>query len=156
MMKASELTKFHPRFTKNDWPKGVLNFLDADVLTKAVFPLRDLSNVPMWPSSLFDAHIRHEGNSMHSTKGKTRYALATDMHVSTIANMLKAMYSAEQIPEIGGIGIYFDTNTPLIHVDLRPQRLVWVRTSEGEYVYRENDPKVFYQTLAQELEKANG
>lgn len=156
MKKASALTAFHPKFTKSDWPEGVLDFMDADVLTKAVFPLRDQSGVPMWPSSLFGAHIRREGNSMHSTKGDTRLALATDMHVSTIANMLKAMYNAEKIPEIGGIGIYFDTNTPLIHVDLRPTRLVWLRTSKGEYVYRENNPVVFYETLATELELVKG
>ena len=105
----------------------------------------------MWPSQLFDAHVRPSGNSRHSTEDGERLSDATDMHVKTIEQMLAAMNAAEQINEIGGIGIYFNTNTPLIHIDMRPTRLVWVCTRNGEYIYRENNRSKFYQVLTDEL-----
>jgi hypothetical protein len=76
------------------------------------------------------------------------------MHVSTIANMISAMNTAESIDEIGGIGIYFDTNTPLIHIDRRKARLVWLRYTENDkqvYLYRENDRAKFYKKLGELL-----
>ena len=68
--------------------------------------------------------------------------------------MLFVMEQAEQINDIGGIGIYFDTKTPMIHIDMRPKRLVWLRTKTGEYVYKCNDIIGFYRVLADELEAA--
>lgn len=105
----------------------------------------------MTPSSLYGAHVRHDDSgSRHSTKEKTRLSDATDLHVSSIGRMIAAMLTAEQIPAIGGIGIYFDTNTPLIHIDKRPNRLVWLcYTENGKrvYLYRENDAVKFYKKL---------
>ena len=51
----------------------------------------------------------------------------------------------------GGIGIYFDTNKPLIHIDSRKGRLMWLcyKEEDGErvYLYRENDAVKFYKKL---------
>lgn len=158
-MKASNLKNWHVNIQPHEWPAGTLDHMDADLFTDCVFPLRKLSGIPMTPSSLYAAHVRHdESGSRHSTKGKTRLADATDLQVSSIGRMIALMNYAEQIPAIGGIGIYFDTNTPLVHIDKRKQRLVWlcyatvdVETNKEErhYLYRENDPIAFYKKLGE-------
>jgi hypothetical protein len=150
-MKASKITAWPSNMQPHEWPAGTLDHMDADLFTDCAFPLRKLSGIPMTPSSLYGAHVRHDDSgSRHSTKEKTRLSDATDLHVSSIGRMIAAMLTAEQIPAIGGIGIYFDTNTPLIHIDKRPNRLVWLcYTENGKrvYLYRENDAVKFYKKL---------
>ena len=153
MNKASSIKNWPSTFKFTDWPKGTLFYMSESVI-HSVFKLRNKSLIPMWPSSIFDAHVRHTGNSRHSTKNKTRLSDATDMHVGTVENMIRVMAVAESLPCIGGIGIYFDTNTPMIHIDNRQDRLVWIRTSNGKYIYRENDYVKFYSVLAEEIAKA--
>ena len=159
-MKASEIQSWPDSFSPSEWPDGVLEWTTADLLLFGLFPLRKRLGESMSPSSLFGAHVRHDGsNSQHSTKNKTRYSRAGDFYLKTRASMIKAMYIAESLPEIGGIGIYFDTNNPLIHIDEmdgRNSRLVWLCPArkdgeEREYIYRENDPVYFYCRLADEL-----
>jgi len=152
-MKAANIRTWIKAFKLTDWPQGVLDCMDAAIIKFGVFVLREKSGIPMWPSSKPDAHIRPEGNSRHSTKGGERLSDATDMHVKTHKQMVQLMGVAESIEYIGGIGIYFDTSTPLIHIDGRPQRLVWIRTDQGEYVYRENDPVKFYHVLSEQMKK---
>ena len=157
-MKASEIKSWPKNLSPTEWPNGALDQMDATLFTDCVFPLRKLSGIPMTPSPLLGAHVRSDGNSQHSTKGGTRPSTATDIHVSSISRMVAMMNYAEQLPAIGGVGIYFDTNTPLVHIDSRKNRLVWIaRTGEDgqrEYIYRENDPIVFYKVLGEEIKKA--
>jgi hypothetical protein len=105
----------------------------------------------MWPSKLYDAHVRTEGNSAHSTQGGTRLAYGTDMHTKTYTNLMKVFSSLVANPEVGGIGLYFDTNSPMVHMDTRPQRLVWLRIN-GEYIYEVNNPVLFWTKLGEALE----
>lgn len=154
-MKALEIKRWPVTLHQDEWPKGVLEQMDASVI-EALFELRKLANVPMTPSSLADAHVRQDGNSMHSTKGGTRLASATDIHVKTYENLMKVMSVVEKIPAITGFGVYFDTNTPLFHIDtLREQPLMWVafKGAKGkrEYLYRENNPHAFYKKLGELL-----
>ncbi len=152
-MKASEIKLWPAQFTVNDWPDGVLDKMDANLLIDCIFPLRKLSNIPMWPSSLYGAHIRSKGKSQHSIEGG-RLATATDMHVSTISRMIEVMVIADSVDSIGGIGIYFDTNTPMIHIDSRKEKLMWLcyeHKDERVYLYRENNYELFYQKLGELL-----
>lgn len=152
-MNASNIKEFPVQFKKKDWPVGVLKRMDSLILTECIFPLRIKSGVPMWPSSMYSAHIREDGKSQHSIEGG-RLSTATDMHVKTIPEMLKVMSVAESIDAIGGIGIYFDTNTPLVHIDGRKGRLMWLRYIECNkqfYLYRENDYVKFYKKLGELL-----
>jgi uncharacterized protein YcbK (DUF882 family) len=109
----------------------------------------------MWPSALAEAHVRDSGKSQHSTNGGERLSSATDMHLETISLMIASMAVAESIDAIGGIGIYFNTNTPMIHIDTRPDRLVWLcyKDNSGKlvYLYRENDYAKFYKKLGELL-----
>lgn len=158
-MKATELGKWHAKFKPSEFPKGVLEHLDAKVLTDILFPLRDLCGVPLKPSQLADAHVRHEvGKSQHCTNKGTRLSTATDVHVSNHESMLKVLSYAEGLNTVGGIGIYFDTNTPMLHLDLvevRGSRLVWLRNKHGKYVYRENNYIEFVKELYEQVVKSN-
>jgi len=153
-MNALEIEEWPAQFKASDWPEGVLKSMSAKLFTDCVFALRNRSSIPMWPSALPQAHVRVEGNSQHSTRGGFRLSTATDLHVATYARMISAMGYAERIPAIGGVGIYFNTNTPMIHIDMRITPLTWLRTKDGVYIYRESDPIKFYITLAEELKKA--
>ena len=150
-MNASMITNWPSNLSPSEWPEGTLKHMDHLLFTNAVFPLREKSGIPMMPSSLFEAHVRYEGKSRHSTSFGARLSDATDFHVSTIDKMLIMMDVAESIDTIGGIGIYFDTNTPMVHIDVRPNRLVWLRTKAGEYVYKANGHIKFYRALGDEL-----
>lgn len=153
-MKASQIKNWPREFKASDWPTGTLDQMGMEVLTDLVFPLRKLSGVPMWPSAFARAHVRDSGNSMHSTKGGTRLSMATDMHVRNHQLLMQVFAVAQNMPQIGGIGLYFDTNTPMFHVDPRPDRLVWLRYKEGDktvMLYRENNAVKFYKKLGELL-----
>jgi len=149
-MIASNIKDWANQFKPGDWPAGVLDKMDSLILTDIIFPLRIKSGIAMWPSAYYDAHIRETGTSQHSIECG-RLSTATDMHVATITKMMRVMAVAETILEIGGIGVYFDTNTPMLHLDARKNRLVWLRYKnefgELKYLYRENDYVKFYKKL---------
>jgi hypothetical protein len=121
-----------------------------------LFDLRQQSGVPMWPSKLERAHVRHEAcSSQHSTHEQTVLSKATDFHVSTHERLLKVFEFLKRNPKAGGIGIYFDTHTPMFHVDLmeeRGERLVWIRDKAGNYVYDVNGYETFYRALGECLQ----
>lgn len=150
-MKASELTEWPSYMQPHEWPAGTLEHMSAELFTDIVFPIREKTLVPMWPSKLFGAHVRHDGTSRHSTQGGARLADATDMHVKAHKDMLKVLVALEANDFVGGIGLYFDTNTPMIHMDRRPGRVIWLRVA-GEYIYRHKDPVRFYKELGKALE----
>lgn len=150
-MNASELNwstiKF---FNRNEWPSGVLGHLNAEVVV-VLDKIR--SKLPrghsMQPSGLAEAHVRHtHGNSRHETKGGQRLSDATDffMQWNTVWDAWK---EAQRHPQVGGIGVYFDsiTGRPFMHIDLREERLLWVR-HEGKYTYFHHDPIAFFKVIS--------
>ncbi|AFV51106.1 hypothetical protein MS_027 [Vibrio phage VPMS1] len=150
-MKASELQPWPENMQPHEWPKGTLDCMNAALFTRIVFPTRKAAGVAMWPSSLYGAHVRPDGNSRHSTKGGTRLSDATDMHVKSHRDMILVFNALQANKEVGGIGLYFDTNTPMIHMDNRSQRIMWLRV-EGEYIYAHKDQVRFYKELGKVLE----
>lgn len=153
-MKAINIKDWPNQFEAGDWPDKVLDKMDSLVLTEIIFPLRAMSGIAIWPSAFYGSHIRETGTSQHSIEGG-RLSTATDMHVATIDKMLRVMAYAESMPSVGGIGIYFNTNTPMLHLDGRKGRLVWLCYEVGKgkpiYLYRENDPIKFYKKLGELL-----
>lgn len=157
MMKSIvEIVNWPSTLSLGEFPGEAAKWMDARLMEDIIFPVRSLSGVPMWPSKLERAHVRHEASgSQHSTQNKTELSRATDFHVRDYESLVKVMAHLEQNDAVGGVGLYFDTNTPMFHVDLmesRGMRLVWVRTRDGDYVYRENDYTRFYEVLAEQLE----
>lgn len=138
-------------FSPEEWPEGTLHQMSPTVLEEGLFPLRHATGIPMWPSAFATAHVRDAGNSRHSTNGGARLSDATDMHVATLDRLAVVFMAALMMRRIGGIGLYFDTNTPMFHIDMRPERLVWIRV-DGEMIYFRNDPRRFFVELGRALE----
>lgn len=142
-------------FKKHEFPTGVLKYLNAEILLKGLFPLRERANIPLIPSKLYRAHVRHEnGKSLHCTCNYVRLSTATDFHVKNHDELLKVFYECLKIDHIKGIGLYFDTNTPMIHIDSRKEDLFWLRYKEKNkqiYVYMQNDYIFFQKTLTRLL-----
>lgn len=156
MKSIKKIGNWPSTLSESEFPGDSAGWLDARLMEDIIFPVRKSSGVPMWPSKLERAHVRHEvSGSQHSTQGKTELSRATDFHVRDYESLMKVMAHLEQNDSVGGVGLYFDTNTPMFHVDLmasRGMRLVWVRTRDGDYVYRENGFTRFYEVLAEQLE----
>jgi len=148
MMKINWIPELQP----DEWPDGVIEKMDPALFANAVIPLRQMSGIAITPSPLPEAHVRHEGESRHSTKRGTRLSDATDLFIngSQAAEMWRW---AQQVTDIGGFGMYFDTNpSTMIHIDTRPDRLLWIRVG-GAYIYEHRDPAFFYNQLGRQLEK---
>ena len=45
-------------FKRTEWPSNSVDYMSEELFNLALFPLREQSGVPMWPSKLFDAHVR--------------------------------------------------------------------------------------------------
>lgn len=156
MKSIAKIVNWPSTISLGEFPGEAAKWMDARLMEDIIFQARESTGVPMWPSKLERAHVRHEASkSQHSTQDKTGLSRATDFHVKSYGELLRVMAYLEQNDSVGGIGLYFDTNTPMFHVDLmesRGRRLVWVRTRGGDYVYRENDFLRFYEVLAEQLE----
>ena len=154
-MKATNIKSWSKYLRPEEWPVGALEQMDAHLFIDCIFPLRKKSGVPMSPSPILAAHIRNDDSgSQHNTHNGERLSTATDIQVSSVERMIKLMNHAESIPEIGGIGIYFDTHKPTIHIDSRKGRLVWLAYKENGkrvYLYRERDYLLFYKKLGELL-----
>lgn len=153
---AADIQNWPAHLNAEEWPDGVLERMNIKVHTDIIFPMRINTNVPMWPSKLYEAHVRDEGRSQHSTsrKGCNGLSDATDMHCSSYRQLVELMDWAEDEALVGGVGIYFDTRSPMIHVDrfaTRGKKLTWLRSSAGEYIYKQADPVKFYHQLSEEL-----
>lgn len=149
-MKASELDWSNiKRFKPGEWPAGVLEHMDARIIT-VLSEIRDTlpAGHGMQPSGLAEAHVRHDGTSRHSTQGGARLSDATDffMQWSTVWDAWRAVQAH---PAVGGLGVYLDsiTGRPFMHIDLRPDRMLWVR-HKGVYTYHHRDPIKFFRVLA--------
>lgn len=160
---ANAIQVWHKNFKPTEFPDEVLEFLDRRVLEDIVFPLRTISGIPMMPSGLTRAHVRHDApeRNMHSTVNQTRFSFATDFQVTTFDRLMWVWYHARQMRAVGGLGIYFNLRRPTFHVDLfaeRNAKLTWLVTSKedgAEYIYLENDPVRFFKVLGEQLAKVS-
>lgn len=147
------------RFSASEWPPGVLAQMSPDIILAqaAVRDALPASHV-FKPSPVARAHVRDAGTSRHSTQGGTRLSDATDTFIpGGWRQALDAWQEAQRHPGIGGIGFYVsrwlgspDQITPMIHLDCRPERLLWVcRKHNGvdQYIYLHSDPKLFFEVM---------
>ncbi|MBE0505885.1 MAG: hypothetical protein IBX50_04085 [Marinospirillum sp.] len=140
------------RFKPSEWPGDATEHMNPDLFNE-LFLLRDL--VPSWcsmrPSPVYGAHVRPDGSSRHSTNGNSRLSDATDLFASWKAVWLIWQQACRM--DFGGIGLYLDTQLggkqmPMIHLDMRKNRVMWVRHN-GQYYYYENDPVIFFKIIAE-------
>lgn len=137
-------------FSPGEWPDGTLEHMSAELI-QVLDEIRQ--SLPprhgMQPSGLYESHVRHtDGNSRHETKSGTRLSDATDFFMQW-STVWTAWLLAQRNPKVGGIGIYFDsiTGRPFMHIDLRPERMLWVR-DQGKYTYFHKNPTEFFKVLA--------
>lgn len=147
---------FH--FSQHEFPAETLDNVSAD-LVFALDKLRDQFGDVIHPSPLAAGWYRKDGSSTSRHYAVGRLSDAGDVFPQ--GDVLRAWVVAQSIPEIGGIGLYFDTNGPngepwpMMHIDLRPQRLLWARhkprvAKKSRYVYPANggdQKRVFYELL---------
>jgi uncharacterized protein YcbK (DUF882 family) len=137
-------------FTKSEWPGDVTEDM-APELFDELFKLRKRAGCSMRPSPLVSAHVRASGNSRHSTQGWTRKSDATDIFLNKWDDAFRVFMHALAMG-FGGIGLYVDTAydgpRPMIHLDMRPNRVVWVRQQKSDYVYYHKEPKRLFEVLS--------
>ena len=135
-MKASELNQdmdypSFPEFKKYNIP---LDRVDAALII-VLQRLRTVSGVPIYPSPLPDAWARMSGSATSRHYAVDRLSDAGDMFPER-GRFMELFFRAQQMPEIGGIGVYADTTGPdgkpwpMLHIDLRPVdrcRTIWAR-----------------------------
>ena len=124
----------HIRYFKpEEFPPGELPLADQRILS-ALDAYRGLLGRTIVPSPIKGALARPDA----SAKGSRHYAIgrqsdAVDCFPS--GNVVDAWRVAVMSGLFGGIGYYLDTMLgPMLHLDLRPERLWWARI-KGEYYY---------------------
>ena len=130
-----------------------LSKVDSELILK-IQALRTLSRIPMIPSPVEGAWARLEGSIGSRHYAIDRLSDAGDLFPERDRLMDVWLY-AVQMPEFGGIGVYFDTDGvdgepwPMIHLDLRPNRLLWACYQLGEERFYEYFPSnEFWNVIA--------
>ena len=160
-MKASELIfkEDYPNFPEFEKYRIPLDRVDANLIV-VLQRLRTISGVPVYPSPDPEGWARTRGDkeSRHYSIG--RLSDAGDIFPAR-GYCIDLFLRAQELPEIGGIGIYSDTRGPdgnpwpMIHIDLRPHdrtRTIWTRTGaiygrKGTYFNLSADNFHFNQVL---------
>lgn len=144
---------------QSEWPAGTVEWMTDSIFTIA-FAVRDVTRCAMIPSPDPAAHVRHDNStSQHSTKNKQGKSNATDIFLRN--DQAEQFWSlAQRVPGLGGFGIYFDCHLAgekrvLVHLDGRPERLLWVCPDQEkrEYIYFHKDPVRFLRVLSEEFAK---
>lgn len=147
-------------FNPNEWPKGVLGFVDGRLIN-ALDQLRQQLKQAIYPSPVYEGWARHSGSvhSRHyvgSINNPMRLSDAGDFFCDGVPS--EVWRTIVNMNVFGGIGMYTDTHYHgeariMFHVDLRTigaaGALWWTRV-DGKYYYpinNESQRHVFYQTL---------
>ena len=128
-------------FTPNEFPKGSLENIEA----KLIYFLdgyRDLLDEKVIPSPVAAGWYRFDGSMTSRHYAVRRLSDAGDVFPQ--CDIRKALVVAMGCPWWGGIGVYLDTTgpsgkpEPMLHLDLRPRRVLWMRVKENgkeRYIY---------------------
>lgn len=139
-------------FKPAEWPPGVLEHLDPALIGQ-LDELRQRLGRPIYPSPLAGAWARFDGSTTSRHYAVGRLSDAGDIFPA--GDVREAWLIAQDLP-FGGIGIYFDTlyqnrPWPMLHLDLRPNRVLWARVSRNRYIYPANsdaERDLFFDLLA--------
>lgn len=138
-----------------------LSLVDADLL-HVIQHLRTASGIPMTPSPTEGAWGRTSGSpgSRHYAVG--RLSDAGDIFPKK-GRVLDLWLAAQAFRHrlIGGIGLYADTRGPdgtpwpMIHLDLRPARLLWTSevTHDRRVYYYQAAPEDFWRVVARVIDE---
>lgn len=158
MMRASKLNHKQdypsfPEFIENDIN---LNRVNAALIV-TLQSLRDKTGIPIYPSPVPGAWARTDGSETSRHYAVGRLSDAGDIFPER-GRYLELLFRVQQLPNIGGIGIYADTNGldghpwPMMHIDMRQYdlRVLWAR--DGDYHTLNSDPVGFARVLQKIIE----
>lgn len=124
-------------FQRDEFPNGVLENIDNE-LVLGLDEYRQRLGHPLVPSPLAGAWYRKDGSKTSRHYAVGRLSDAGDVFPQ--CDIRDALLVALHCDWWGGIGVYLDTNgpngkpQPMLHLDLRPQRQLWLRY-QGQYIY---------------------
>ncbi|MCV6590780.1 MAG: hypothetical protein OIF57_17415 [Marinobacterium sp.] len=124
-------------FGAHEWPGDALAHVDSE-LVLALDAFRDRLGHGVVPSPVVGGWYRLDGSKTSRHYAVGRLSDAGD--VFPRCDIRKALMVAQGCDWFGGIGVYLDTTgpsgkpEPMLHLDLRPGRVVWLRY-EGRYIY---------------------
>lgn len=155
-MRASDRIEWPSELKPHEYPTGVLEHMDNRIID-ATIDVRLISDYPLLPSTVPEAHVRFTGsaNSEHYAVG--RLSGGSDLFCLNNKHAWRIWESAKQVTQINGLGIYFDKKwagqkRTMFHFDVRyGKRIIWLVTNYGEYVYLHRDPVRFYNLFAAEM-----
>jgi len=159
-MKASELDPqvYHsfPEFAQYNLP---LELVNASLLI-TLQDIRDETGIPITPSPVHDGWARTDGSQASRHYAVGRLSDAGDVFAERGLGA-KLFFKMIEVPNIGGLGIYVDTNgldgNPqiMVHFDLRPHRskTIWVRNHKYEYLNKNLNAFFDILKIAIDMEK---
>lgn len=147
-------------FGRSEFPADVLEYIESD-LVLGLSDYRERLGHAVEPSAVVAGWYRAGGSekSRHYIgQGKSSPVRLSDGgDVFPQCDIRDAFLVAMGCDWWGGIGVYFDTNgndgkpQPMLHLDLRPGRVVWMR-HEVRYIYplrSESERKEFWKLLGE-------
>ena len=152
MINWDEIQYFKPE----EFPEGVLYYLMPEMVY-ILDNIRDISDVPIYPSPVYEAHVRHDCADSFHCVSEDGFSTATDFFVKW-EDAMTVYHTLIDIPDVGGVGIYDDkvyNGEPhcMFHIDDRPDALMWVY-KDGEYTYNTN-AFAYYSKLLEIIKKRN-
>ena len=133
-MKAIDVINETENFHPSEFPERALENTEARLLMH-IQKFRTAWGQTIHPSRHSDGWARFTGSTTSRHYAESRLSDAGDWFPA--GNVFSAWLLLQKF-QFGGIGIYFDTNReplqpgPMIHTDMREQRVLWCRV-EGEY-----------------------
>ena len=164
MIPASHLTPHHhyPNFPEFGRFNIDLSLVEADLI-HVLQHLRSETGIPVTPSPVPGAWGRLGGSPTSRHYAVGRLSDAGDMFPAkgqTLNFWLAAQ--AFRHRRIGGIGIYADTrgpdgtSWPMVHIDLRPERVLWASEVQGGrrvYYTQAEQSTAFWRVVGRILEQ---
>lgn len=158
MKRAIDVIDQMKAFSRNEFTQKSLENTSAE-LFEVLHELRLEWMEPIHPSRNPDGWARFSGSVTTRHYAINRLSDAGD--IFPVGNVIAFWQLCLRHPKIGGIGIYFDTKIgilqpgPMIHIDLRPRKLLWSRI-KGKYHYFSNKDEIAghcltYKTMAEYL-----
>lgn len=139
-------------FKAKEWPEGALEHMDSRLILSLDMLRRQLPrDHSLIPSPILEGHVRPLAGTRHSILND-RLSDASDLFARW--DTVWAIWTEAQRHGFGGIGVYIDTwlddpgvTRPMLHFDLRDERLLWVKTGQT-YFYLHDNPRGFFRVLS--------
>ena len=131
-----------------------LSFVEAGLIT-TLQNIREDTGIPITPSPVKGAWYRLDGSKTSRHYAVGRLSDAGDIFPQK-DRVLDLWLMVQEVTQLGGIGLYADTNGPdgkpwsMMHIDLRVGRLLWASEligKERKYYYLPGESRLFWKVV---------